>query len=496
MSKKIGMVLVGVVISIIVLIIIVMLPNKDGNQEVVNKEKYDILIPFIESGKYGYKSYNGQVVVKPQYDNVELSEYGVGIVERDGKLGFVNSKGEEVLAIEYNDIESMYNGYFKVTKDDKCGIVDANGNMVVPIKYLAFYPGEIMENKVTYKIDSDKIGFVELNGKEVTQAKYEYTEDFSNGMAAVMLNEKWGYINSKGKEVINFEYEDAQLFNSKGYAVVTKRIGDKQMEGIINTKGTLVSEDFYDNAVCYENFYVLKEANNENQVFINIYDYSGKLLYAKANSVEYFKDDKIIVISLENKYIILDNNLKKIKEIENCSINDFSNGVAVFSDDDQFKKGVLDVKGEKIIPAEYDEIEEFINNSAVAQKGSKVGVIDKQNNIIIPFEYDEINDIKIIKADKNNYYAIKQNDRYGLYDATGKKILDNEFEEFFSIKNNLVIVEKDEEMGLYNLSGDSIIHVKDCYISFRTEGEEVLIYVEDSGKTMYYNNKGILIGEK
>ena len=75
-----------------------------------------------------------------------------------------------------------------------------------------------------------KIGYMDNSGKMVIGYKYKLDKDiygdfqrydFSEGLAAVNVNDQWGYIDKTGKVVIDFNYNEVLPF-SEGLAAVKK----------------------------------------------------------------------------------------------------------------------------------------------------------------------------------------------------------------------------------------------------------------------------------
>ena len=62
-------------------------------------------------------------------------------------------------------------------------------------------------------------GLKDINGLVIVKAKYNTIRDFSEGYAAISLNNKWGFINTKGFEAVDIIYEKVRDFNY-GYAQV------------------------------------------------------------------------------------------------------------------------------------------------------------------------------------------------------------------------------------------------------------------------------------
>ena len=57
---------------------------------------------------------------------------------------------------------------------------------------------------------------MDLNGKQVIAAKYQASNQFHNGLAAVRLDNLWGYIDPTGEVVIAPQFSAATDFNENG----------------------------------------------------------------------------------------------------------------------------------------------------------------------------------------------------------------------------------------------------------------------------------------
>ena len=67
-----------------------------------------------------------------------------------------------------------------------------------------------------------KWGYIDPTGKVIIEPAFQQAEAFSQGLAAVRINDRWGYINTLGKTAIKPQYDAAEPF-SDGLAAV--RVG-------------------------------------------------------------------------------------------------------------------------------------------------------------------------------------------------------------------------------------------------------------------------------
>ena len=206
--------------------------------------------------KAGVIDKTGKTVISFNYQSLYLDdETGWYFAEKKDKTGMIDKRGREMISFDFDDIDGfseVNEGFALMTIKDKTGMIDKKGNIVIPARYDKIFEcengycgvevnkkygmvslqngrevispkydglGNFEEGIARYKtntpgiyVSTSKFGFVTVAGKELTSAKYENAEDFSNGMAAVKLNGKWGYINAEGVEVIFPRYEVAKNF--------------------------------------------------------------------------------------------------------------------------------------------------------------------------------------------------------------------------------------------------------------------------------------------
>lgn len=214
------------------------------------------------------------------------------------------------------------------------------------------------------------------------------------------------------------------------------------------------------------------------------------------------------------------------------------NSMLVVYKEDEKAYGVIDLKGNAVIEAKYDNIEYMPNSGDflitsnkkvgvisanretkiqilydslelidsdlglyLAQKDKKYGVIDSKGNIKIYIEFDEIG-IDISKFEKNdikNKYLIAENlipvrkDKlWGLFDKNGNQVVDFEYDSFGYIASsnkdamnllvipdyNVIVAEKNKKYTLLNSSGEKLVGIvlDDAYMTI------------NSGKKYYYMN--------
>ena len=145
--------------------------RKSNNKQETIKEKYFIVS---EDGKYGIVDENGETVIKPQYESIQLPnpaepvficlyEYNSETTEYKSKI--LNEKGEQILtnyenvmAIEVKDTTQKYSyrtSVLKYKENGKYGLLDLHGKKITDAKY----------NSITNLEYQNEELLVEENGK-------------------------------------------------------------------------------------------------------------------------------------------------------------------------------------------------------------------------------------------------------------------------------------------------------------------------------------------
>lgn len=212
-----------------------------------------------------------------------------------------------------------------------------------------------------------------------------YFRKNENSYLALVRDEdgKYGYIDEKGKEVISCKFDFASPFMSNGLAVFGEKHTSKYDHyskvykyGLINKNGDILVPAIYDD------------------IDWKSCDYS--------NEMQYVSVAKQVDVDEEGNSILnwgwIDTSGQLVIE---CIYDHFGgqcwkNGICIVYK--QGMEGIIDVKGNEIIPiGKYDEIGNISDDGlievgySVGNDKNRWGVVDFNDTVIIPLEYDELN---------------------------------------------------------------------------------------------------------
>lgn len=173
------------------------------------------------------------------------------------------------------------------------------------------------------------------------------------------------------------------------------------------------------------------------------------------------------------------------------------------------KVGIAYSTGETKINVAYDDIKMIDSKLGyyLVESNSKFGIVDSSEKLIIHIEYDKIGiEPAEFPADeiKNQYILYDKiipvcaNKKWTLFDVTGKKMSEDEFDDVGSINTHItdrvvnntvtigesgvVVVSKDGKYGGISTRGDMLIPVDFEYICSVTSSGETTYYIIMNGK--------------
>ena len=223
------------------------------------------------------------------------------------------------------------------------GYINKTGDMVVPLQFRE--ARNFSEGLAAVKID-ERWGYIDKTGKIVVPAQFNEVLDFSEGLATVNINRKYGYIDKLGKTVIELQFADAYSFH-EGLAIVN--INGKY--GYIDKLGKIVIEpqfaracDFSDGLAC---------VNTEPTNYTSTYGYINKrgemIIKPKYADARDFSEGLAAVWTRIDQWVYIDKTGKEVFNKKFYWAYGFSGGVAPVKLDNGDEKVVyIDKTGEKI----------------------------------------------------------------------------------------------------------------------------------------------------
>nr|MCR5146971.1 WG repeat-containing protein [Clostridia bacterium] len=416
------------------------------------------VLKFKEKDKYGLIDFNGKVIAKAKYDDIQSFDYNEGLllVKKHDKYGIININGVTVVKEKFDKIES--DAYYEEGSNYK------KSGYIVAMK----------------KGDSYKYGFISNKGKKILDTKFDqiarlkdtaknddiYLVAFEKGKAGFYKN---------NKKILKNEYEDIG-YDDNNNCLILQQNGK---QGLADFNGNVTIEIKYDNIYISGRYVNAQDGNN-----IDIYDYTTKkkMKYPDVVGINQTASKKYSIAIMKNdKFRVFDSILSELKEEEYDSLEfAYDNCFITFKDG---KFGIVDSKGNKVIDFKYNLIQKIPNSNVIE-------AINNDKNTI-----DFISDGKVVLSTNNSQMYIK--DKYIVVESNNNRsYLDyngNVVENKDVLKNELYASRKGKKWGFVNENGEYVINPT---YDFVTEFNEYgFAGVKKDGKWGSINLKGEIIIE-
>lgn len=393
--------------------------------------------------------------------------------------------------------------YFNLHKDGKIGVIDRNGNIIINPEYTSIQIPNPTKSVFICTKDNKSIVLNE-NSQEIF-TKYQEVTDIKLNELAIEIpyeksilrykkNDKYGLINFEGEEITNAIYEDLQNLPYKEGQVLVKKDGKL---GVINMLGKTVIENKYDE-IKIDSYYE-EENNYKNSGYIvgkNVnsemqYDYINykkeQLNKESYKSIQRItdiqnKDEVYLIYEKNGKYGVIKNNTQILKNEYDSIKYDNLNKLFIILKDNKY--AVANIEGQIIISNQYDLVE-IEGTYIYAQKDNKQLVFDnkgqQKENIQYKSEY---------LVDNSQYkIVINQENKYGVEDLSGRKIIDNIYFYIEYLNNNYFIVSgQDGKNGIIDSNGKKVLELKYDTIQKLDNSDLIQAYSSQTDMAYLYNS--------
>lgn len=330
--------------------------------------------------------------------------------------------------------------------------------------------------------EAAKYGLIDVNGKEIVAPKYDYMMEVHEGMSVIGMgtknSRKFGFVNIKGEEVVAPVYDIVGRF-SEGRAIVMNKFESESKVidgkvyptfesryGFIDKTGNLVIPMEYSECASIEkDLYGMSQTGISNDGISYSGFSEGLACVSKGNYKEGIR------------YGAIDVNGNTVVPFSSRQLESFHDGLAYYTDySNGSEKGFVDKTGNPVITFDdsTDSVGSFSNGLCRIINSDKHGLIDKKGNFVLPCIYERIGDFSDGMACVERYDDDSGETQYGFIDATGK----------------LVIPSVDVGIPWSDFSdGLALVAVSDEQIGY---GQSKMGYIDKTGKLVIpYNYTGL-----
>jgi hypothetical protein len=386
--------------------------------------------------KWGFISEEGKYYIDPIYDFVEDFFEGLAVVTLNGKTGYITKTSDIKIKPQFDDGYSFQNGFAVVEVDEYFGLINRSGEFIVEPTFDDL--GNVYEGFLNYEIDGVN-GFLNSKGEMVIFHQYSDVSNFKNHLAIVEKDNMVGVIDTNGNTKIQIKYDAVKMMQTNLFAVK-----NNDLWGIVNLSNEVILPFEYDFIEFDADSLVLVEKNNE-------------FNYWNSSTQEFITDIWFENFSEHRVLAKFDNGFAKIKTDKGYNFINYKaelvfekyySNLGVFGKYVGFESpkgwGYLNLQGKVIVKPNYTKTHSFSIGGGVVELSGNKGLVDTKGEIVLPIFYEElklINDTTII---------VKKNNQYGILSHTNYTIVPLKYNLIEPISKSIVKVVSEAELTYYN----------------------------------------------
>ncbi|RLD24257.1 MAG: hypothetical protein DRI71_03100 [Bacteroidetes bacterium] len=453
--------------------------------------------------KYGAYKLNGEVILSPKYESVDVLSKELVVARKQGNNAVFNLSGVKIFQIEADSISLLAPQYLKVNVNGKAGITRLNNDIVATNSYhdVKIDNGEVWVQRfpkwqiirgydsliLNYEnvVDWQNNFIVTSGGKsllvnksdEALSASYDNIIKVNNSFSLVKNQNKWGIININGEEIIPVNYSQILSDEELLYA---RNTGNHAKWSIFDYYGFSKTKLKYDSIIPISEGRIAIQRNGKwgyldrygVEVIAPIFDKARQFKNGLA-IVTFYREDGII--NRSGRWVVIptpiniqayDNNTVLGTVNGQYQIKKFNGELVYFTGNtlEMTSSGFMERDSSNVAlrkiswtgTFEYfdTENETIMTGGAgllIFKTNGKYGFKDQRNRIIIANRYESV------KPFNQRLAAIKINNKWGFINLDEQIIVQPRYDSVGYFKGNTCITQKGGLLGVINQNGDEIV---------------------------------------
>ena len=335
----------------------------------------------------------------------------------------------------------------------------------------------MIEGADPFNEKTNKVGYIDTNGKVVIKPLYSNCSSFRGYYALVQdTDRRLAVINKNGEIIIPFARHDISFCKNGLFIVATynSRLNKGSM-CIVNDRNKMVVPPGR-----YAGYAMPPYPMNPNDIRESTDDVGHReyVWYQVWAMTAQFQN--YIGMKKDHKWTVIDRSGKEVIPANFDWIGIFNNGLAPFNINKKY--GVVDSTGKQLIPPMYDNLELSGGKFVIAIQNKKWGVLSVTGKILIPFKYDLINQMAGAAFAVSVGYP---NGKWGVVNASGNTIIPAENDGVYQFGTGYQVAKDNLRAALFDSTGAQ----KTDYACRRLATYPVWDMC-DQGFTVYNEHKG------
>lgn len=422
---------------------------------------------------------NHAIPVLNEYDWAILLDNGLILVIQSQLYGCINQKGDIVIPVQYQELKYSNNMFVALQYDEKTmthkrGVVNILNKDIIPLSD-AYSDIEIRDNLILYCVNG-KWGAYTIHGKLICQPEYREIKRITDylikvGIADVWGNEiYWGIIDIDGEVVLPICYESGFRIWDQPYDGLIGYTISGYYIGYLDITGREILKPIYKSinkcgdgyAIVSKPSYYYSDAGYDRSLYGVIDRAFKEIIPCVFYSIEYLKELGLFKTdvgykTLDGRYVAEVNGEKLLLDTKYKYCKSFQNGcaIAIQASEPEMRYALINENGEDIHSPIFQDLERLDNGLYKFKQDDLYGLLDATGKIIVTNKYYSIGKfeenlaVTYIKIGENEYG--KNLYLYGCIDDCGHEILPPDYEYMGKRSDGKIVVMKNKLWGLFDI---------------------------------------------
>lgn len=346
----------------------------------------------------------GNVVIPPTHRTIEYfqGEY-LAMLDISNTYAIYDSTFHKTVGYSSDNIERIgYNRYAVYGKNG--GIMNRNGEFIIRYPFNSLRKSPFSTDFI-YSIESHepKFGILSENLMFKTEPVYRRVGALQGGYAVFTArSNQFAIVNMSGQQITGFEFEysrDLTIFDGTFTLLKTTDAGNKY--GMIDTLGNTIIPFIYDKIHPFRKDIAIVELNKKLGIADRTGNVRGEIVYDQM----IWMDTNKIQVKIDNRTGYINRNGVVVAPLKHTGFESLDPKFIHFTGAHESRWIVNSITNDTL----YILDEKHFGKQGFARviRGGKTGMIDRKGNLVLPMEYDLIQPFK-------NGFLVQKKGKYGL----------------------------------------------------------------------------------
>ncbi|PKL49537.1 MAG: hypothetical protein CVV42_06020 [Candidatus Riflebacteria bacterium HGW-Riflebacteria-2] len=360
-----------------------------------------------------------------------------------------------------------------VFSDGRWGFLDRAGSLTIPLDFYSV--GNFSEGLAAVRLE-DLWGYIDVTGTFIIPEQFAAAEEFSSGTAIITVNGKHGIIDTKGQYLLKPEYY--YIFKTPDYDFL--KVYSELEVGLFHRTDGLILPVIYDHFDIYPDRVIIAKKDRKKCIV----DFEGQVLLPLTEADITPLGDECLLISSKDALTILDTRDKSATRTDFKNIRKFCNELAAFQAANG-KWGFLDRELKPAIAPQYSWVSDFSWYQAAVESETGITII---NNFGRPVDNPRVD--KRPMRNHKGWQLVWFNDRLGVQDENGVWCIRPDYTNIRMFSTGVTLAKSDYYWTLHLLEEIPSGNQRFEDVGFISENR---CWVKSEGKYGYLDEKGKML---